>query len=40
MDASAENGPETHTECCKYMTYCHLNKNDVLFEQGFFLKNR
>ena len=36
MDTIEENGTETHKECCRYMTYCHLNKNEILFEQGNF----
>jgi len=34
MDTYAEHGTTTHEECCRYMTYCHLYKNDVVFEQG------
>lgn len=34
MDTNSEHGPEIHKECCRYMTYAHLNTNEVLFEQG------
>lgn len=40
MDTNEEHGPETHQECCRYMTYCHLNKQEMLFEQGFWKKGK
>ena len=39
MDASNDHGPETHLECCRYMTHCHMNQNQVLFEQGIRILN-
>lgn len=34
VDTINEYGPETHSECCRYMTYKHLNINEILFQYG------
>ena len=39
-DISEQHGEETHTECCRLMTYRFLNQEECVFEQGLNKKKK